>query len=406
MADVYCFLCGANARVAATLEADIESAFNDACPGAPPPPKSSPFHFPPEDVHWQEDLVLLGPLDEYGHELVDTPESTPEAVSAIDVKSVRATYPIVPGDNHAYATVVHRHSLREYNITGNVFPFVHAGCFRIWVIVLEQSPRDLLYPERVLWAVVRQQNLEDPAVSGICGVQYGLEIDRTQMAGDFVAPLANIQYAFRGEAPGGLPPVILCCLARNAYPPNVVSGWWRGAGAMWIFSRPDRHVVVSRYSILPGRLSSVFGRFPLIEAYRYKFVMAPLPPATPGSSVLERVPVEILTMIVEEFEQFTDLTSLLLVSRSVRHKCLTLMDTLVRALAPEWIMPSLQQLKMLEVAGYPRFPWLKYVHYCRTRSPSMRNRWRIFGICQQVLNVAEQMTDEELGQLLPLTVVA
>ncbi|EJD44244.1 hypothetical protein AURDEDRAFT_125282 [Auricularia subglabra TFB-10046 SS5] len=335
MADVYCFLCGANARVAATLEADIASAFNDAFPGAPPPPKTSPFHFHPEDVKWQEDLVLLGPLNEYGDELIDTLESTPEAVSAIDVNSVRLTYPIAPGDNHSYATVVHRHSLREYAITGNVFPFVHAGCFRIWAIVLEQSPRDLVYPERVLWAVVRQQNFDEPAVSGICGIQYGREIDRTQMEGDFVAPLANIQ-------------------------------------------------------------------FPLREAYSYNFSMAPLPPATPGTSSLERVPVEILTMIVEEFAQFSDLTSLLLVSRSVRHICLASMDTLVRALAPEWITPSSQQLKMLEVSGNPRFPWLKYVHYCRTLSPSMRNRWRIFGICQQVLDIAETMTDEELGQL-PLT---
>ncbi|EJD43240.1 hypothetical protein AURDEDRAFT_167655 [Auricularia subglabra TFB-10046 SS5] len=385
MSDVYCFLCGANAQVAATLEADIASAFKDACPGAPPPPKTSPFHFHPEDVKWQEDLALIGPINDRGEELVDPLESAPAVISAIDVKTVQVVYPIAPGDNHAYATVVHRNTHREYSITGNVFPFVHAGCYRIWATVLKQSPRNLLHPDRVLWAVIRRQNIKDPAVSGICGVFYGQEIERTQMEGDLVAPLANIQdalanfrYAFPGATQGPLPYNVLQCLAHNVCEANALFTWWRGPAAMWIFARPDA--------------------FPLGQAYRHGFRMQPLPPAVPGTSPLERLPVEILVTIVENFDQFTDLTSLLLVSKSVRDLCLTSMDTLVRVLAPEWMIPSPEHFKNLEAAGYPSFPWLKYAHYCRVLSPNMRNRWRIFGVCQQVLDIAEDMTDEELGQ--------
>ncbi|EJD37836.1 hypothetical protein AURDEDRAFT_173111 [Auricularia subglabra TFB-10046 SS5] len=68
-------ICGANAQVGAKLAADIGHAVGNTYARAGP--LSSPFHFSLDDVKWQETLVLLGPLNANGDELVNALTYTP-----------------------------------------------------------------------------------------------------------------------------------------------------------------------------------------------------------------------------------------------------------------------------------------------------------------------------------------
>ncbi|EJD34081.1 hypothetical protein AURDEDRAFT_176869 [Auricularia subglabra TFB-10046 SS5] len=295
---------------------------------------------------------------------------------AIDARSVRLLGHLEPGEEHIYATVFHPSSRRHYPVTGNVYPFFHAGCVNIFARVLELSPRTLTNQEQVLWAVVRRHNLYTPSISGINGVIYGREVDLTQTMSEFVARLANAQYACRIEE-GLLPPPIVRCFEQGVYPPGIVHDWWCGSGAMFMFVCPDR--------------------FPIDAAYSHPFTPKQLLPCTGGTSELEQLPIELLTMIGESFAKLADLGSFLVVSKTIRQRCLASVNMLVHALAPEWSRPPPRLLAALKTNGRPSFPWLQYIHYCTTASPSMRNRSRIFGLCQQIMELAQEMADDELG---------
>ncbi|EJD38467.1 hypothetical protein AURDEDRAFT_128901 [Auricularia subglabra TFB-10046 SS5] len=381
MADVYCFICGTNALVALRLVTAIEVAYAHSRPDAPLPPPDTPFHFAPDDVRWQEDLCLVGPLGDSANELFSPYDAAPAAVQAIDAATVRALRPMVPGEHHIYATVTHRESKRDYPVNGNVYPFFHEGCMRIFATVLHRSRADFVHPERALWAIVRRQNLYSPNVSGIDGVEYGLEIDLTQAGYEWTNPLANVQdwMAWQGNQENTLPPAVVRCLERGHYPPSVIHDWWCGCAAMFIFARPDR--------------------YPIFEAFSHTFALTSLPPSAAATSQLERLPTELLATIVECFSTLAGLGTFLVVSKTIRQRCLAFLNTSIRALAPDWMAPPPRVLKALNIARSPPFPWLQYAHYCTTVSTSMRNRARIFGLCEQLVKLAESLTAEELGQV-------
>ncbi|EJD37835.1 hypothetical protein AURDEDRAFT_173110 [Auricularia subglabra TFB-10046 SS5] len=283
--------------------------------------------------------------------------------SAVDVKTVRGLYNIIPGDSHAFLTVTHRDTLRDYTITDDIFPFCHAGCFAIFETVLSQSPRVLSYPARVLWAVIRKQNLGARTASSITGVGYGAEIERTRER-RAVAPLANIQRTYLGSGLDDLPPRVLQCLSCGIYDHTTVKDWWLGSGAMWIFTRPDK--------------------FPLRQAYGNL-----LPAPIAGTSYFDRLPVELVDEVGEHLD-FADFVSFVLAR--------ALGPERVQAHVPDWMLPPPADLEQVEAKQDAPLPWIQYARYCLTSSASMRNRQRIFGIAHQILRIAETMTDEELGQ--------
>ncbi|KZV79970.1 hypothetical protein EXIGLDRAFT_781588 [Exidia glandulosa HHB12029] len=117
---------------------------------------------------------------------------------------------------------------------------------------------------------------------------------------------------------------------------------------------------------------------------------------------MELLPVELLVMVAEELDCLLDVTLLLLVSKTLRHKLVVRMDALVKELAEQWMVPPVDDLAALERAAKDQgrgFPWVKYAHTCAFKSPSMRNRRRIFGICEQIARIAERddLDDEQLG---------
>ncbi|EJD45317.1 hypothetical protein AURDEDRAFT_165531, partial [Auricularia subglabra TFB-10046 SS5] len=178
LAGIDCLTPGGNALVGSKLAADVDRAFEATYAYAAPP--SNPFQCAPEDVQWQEDLVLLGPFNAQGGELIDPLAYTLDDASVVDVKTVRLLPGMIPGDAHAFLTLTHRPTSREYTVTGDVYPFCHAGCFAIFAAVLSKSPRALSYPERVLWAVIRKRNLGARNASAVAGVHYGAELERTR----------------------------------------------------------------------------------------------------------------------------------------------------------------------------------------------------------------------------------
>ncbi|EJD37833.1 hypothetical protein AURDEDRAFT_154250 [Auricularia subglabra TFB-10046 SS5] len=357
----FCFICGGNALVGSRLAADIGHAVGNTYARAGPP--SSPFHCSLDDVKWQENLVLLGPLNANGDELVNPLIYTPNHASVVDVKTVRLLAHIVPGDSHSFLTVTHRDTLRDYIINDDLFPFCHAGCFHIFETVVSQSPRALSYPARVLWAVIRKQNLGARTASVIRGVDYGVEIERTRER-RAVAPLANIQRTYLGSGLDDLPPRVLRCLSRRIYDPATVEDWWLGRGAMWIFTRPDI--------------------FPLLQAYG-----TPLPAPVAGTSYFDRLPVELVDEIGKHLD-FADFVSFILAR--------ALGPERVRAHVPDWMQPPPADVAQVEDEQRMPLPWIQYARCCLASSASMRNRQRIFGIAHQILRIAEDMTDAELGQ--------
>ncbi|EJD32432.1 hypothetical protein AURDEDRAFT_155145 [Auricularia subglabra TFB-10046 SS5] len=315
-------------------------------------------------VQWQEDLVLLGPFNAQGGELIDPLAYTLDDASVVDVKSVRLLPGMIPGDAHAFLTLTHRPTSREYTVTGDVYPFCHAGCFAIFAAVLSKSPRALSYPERVLWAVIRKRNLGARNASAVAGVHYGAELERTRRK-RAVAPLANIQQTVPDPAPAYLPARVLNSLANNAYDRATIRDWWLGRGAMWIFSRPDR--------------------FPLRQAFGDNSLPAPVA----GASYFDRLPFELVAKI-GKLLAFSDFVSFLLAG--------ALDPEEVRARVPDWMQPPPAAIGAVETAQGAPVPWLQYARHCLASSASMRNRQRIFGVAHQLLRVAEEMTDAELGQ--------
>lgn len=133
---------------------------------------------------------------------------------------------VVPGARHAYAEVRHAPSARQYWVTGNSHIFGHAACFAILARATGTGPQRF-------WAAVRRANFAYPAANGICGVEYGAEVDATQ--GHGVLPLANF-------GPPPLPAHIVRALDSSREDEHAVKDFWLGRGAMWVFVRPDECV--------------------------------------------------------------------------------------------------------------------------------------------------------------------
>ncbi|KZV90171.1 hypothetical protein EXIGLDRAFT_750792 [Exidia glandulosa HHB12029] len=376
MADCYCFLCGGNAEVSQILDIDLARMFSAASEKLPDPAVMAKLRFGAHDKLFQRDLCLIGPFDDSNNVLFDPLQIDPDAIYSIDARTVRVLDDVSPGEEHDYATVKHRPTGRDYAISGNTYPFVHKGCLRILHDALAAEGYE--YPERAFWAVVRHMNIDSHAITGIEGVNYGREIEMTH-DDEVVRPLANFLEAY--QCKDTLPKQLVQELEAGQLSQALVYQYWLGVGAMWVHVSPHW--------------------FPYQQTFANPFALCLLPPQSAAHSRLEQLPVELLVMISEELDCFSDIALLLLVSKTVRHMLIPHMDAIVKELAPQWMIPPSNELAVIERAAHAQgrgFPWLKYAHTCRFISPSMRNRWRIFGICDQIAGFAQDLSDEELGQ--------
>lgn len=423
MADVYCFICGANAEVADQLETDLADVAY-TCGARLSAAARRAFLFGPADRTFQTALGLCAPLDLYGDELYDPSAPDARALRSLPAASARLLRGVAPGARHAYAEVRHLRSGRQYWLTAHSHIFAHAACFQLLSATMGGPPG---WVPR-FWACVRKANFAHPAANGICGVDYGAAVDATQGPGA-VVPLGNL-----GSPP--LPPYIRTALAAPRPDPEVVRDFWLGQGAMWVFVRPDV--------------------FPIREALESSFALTSYKPQSftcTGLSRLEDLPVELLSSISCLLGSLSNAMALLCVSKTLRYKLLGSADILARHLLPSaWLPPFVQPYIDIEDmrlgpgeevilagdmeldddvpeppstpdsepvswcfspqgstitdtpattptsscgSGARCFPWLAYARAC-AGSASMRNRARILWICTQIARLANELTLDDM----------
>ncbi|EJD43254.1 hypothetical protein AURDEDRAFT_185675 [Auricularia subglabra TFB-10046 SS5] len=369
MADVYCFICGANAEVADALEADLHELAVEGRRVSPHPAALANFLFSHDDIRFQTDLALVGPFNEDGGELWDPSSDDWDALRRLPASSARILRRISPGRRHEFAEVRHEPSGRQYWITGNSHIFGHAGCFDVLrdVLRLRLGVGDDAWVS-AFWATVRKANFGNTAANGIDSVDYGREVERTKHI--HVVPLANILVSH-----GGVPETLVSALESDVPHDEAHRDYWLGSGQMWIFVRPSE--------------------FPVQQAQASTFELGHFPPAQTlrraHASPLESLPVELLCETAKYLPSAADVASLFAVSRSLRSKIAPSANVLARHFLPDcWIPESLDP-------GPSTFPWLRYARECRMNSTSMRNRRRIFDVCEQIARLVTQLTIEDVN---------
>jgi hypothetical protein len=180
-----------------------------------------------------------------------------------------------------------------------------------------------------------------------------------------------------------------------------------GGGNLWVFRRPDRLVLAWYHS--PRTVISLSSRFPVSEAFSHPLDLVSCPIGVqsefPGKRGLETLPMEVFCSIIKDLPLFS-LLNLLRLDKRYRQKLQSSIDDLVglwlKAQAPHLLPHRVDgphgtdevdwwdaRVSDAGGAGKP-FPWLAYVRACR-RSPSMRNRERIWGIVKQIEQAAKEL---------------
>ncbi|KAH7102772.1 hypothetical protein BKA62DRAFT_617163 [Auriculariales sp. MPI-PUGE-AT-0066] len=303
-----------------------------------------------------------------------------ERLAAIDPSTIRLIANLVPGNLHDYGFLESKDTSDgrgPFTIDALVYPFGHAKCF----LLLEAWVPPLMHPVGNFWATMRAQN--GIFTREVQGVDYG-DIQNAML--QYAWPFWN--YDFEDEYPSNtdLPPKILSAVLRENVDEREVHDYWLGRGQMYVWKRPDL--------------------FPVDEAYasiRPLYVRDnEISSTTPQKASLTGVSAEII-LSVARYLTMREALGLLLLNYSLRSKLLPLVDALAKEQLPGWAFPteheqpSWNQLvstaatdssSVYTVDGV-HFPWLSYARAC-AHSPSMQNRRRIHGICQQIRKLAER----------------
>ncbi|KAH7096213.1 hypothetical protein BKA62DRAFT_663026 [Auriculariales sp. MPI-PUGE-AT-0066] len=373
--DSYCFICGSNARVSASLHQPFQKSGADGIPAE----HKLPFFLDDQDDAFAQDLVSIGPYDEQNNPIIDAfavRPGTAEAarLDAIDSQTIRLVDGLGPGQFHDMGGLGYANDDDAGNFTIHpaVYPFGHALCFRLLGTF---APR-LMNPVGTFWAVVRAQNGNKWTASNIEGLNYG---DITGSMEQFVAPLHNYEYGPDGYEPWTLPPKLDTALRKDTVDPDVISDYWLGAGKIYVFKRPDL--------------------FPVAEAYQdneklYTRDAGALATSQPGPA-LPDLPLELLLAIARPL-LIQDALKLLRLNYALRAKLLPHIDALAKQQLEPWAFAAdfekAAQWDALcadnAVRNDAKFPWFAYARACQ-RSPSMQNRRRIYGICLQLETMAK-----------------
>ncbi|KZV88877.1 hypothetical protein EXIGLDRAFT_162638 [Exidia glandulosa HHB12029] len=361
--DSYCFICAGQAQAAEYLRSQLEEYA-----GVPKP--NPVFLFDAADEAFQTDLVSIGPYDTKSDEPLIDPDKIPgnkremRRLKGVETGTIRKIRDLCPGDNHWVGGLERRVKVRgragSFVISATVYPFGHALCFellRLW------CPR-LMAPVGVFWKTVCAANgLEYTTM--INGVDYGYISGSMEQ---YVLMLHGYDQ--------NLPPELVEDLGKEDVEPeinkNVLRDWWFGKGGMYCWVRPDN--------------------FPVAEARATPFVLASFterhnatPVPAPAVS-LTTLPLDVLLELTP-YLSLHDALALLCLCRTLRSELLPVADTLVKRTIPEWMRPA-DAGATLTGAEEP-FPWLSYAREC-ARSTSIRNRKRIWDVCQQIEALAVQ----------------
>lgn len=369
MAEIYCFICGGDPKVKNVLHHALQ-AHATAMQAAPPSDQALfPLEFGPDDIAFQTNLCLVGPLHPMNNDqLFDPVNDDPKAIAAIDLRTVRMILNLVPASTDDFGLILDKTTQTPFAVTGNTYPFAHSGCMNI--LCGRLIARGYTRPDLAFWAIVRRRNLRSHATTGINDIMYGREIENTHARSIVgTVPLENLRRTAHGVQV--LDSGVKAATAGHI-PQGLLYEYWMGCGAMWVHATPSS--------------------FPFNLAATNPFQLKNHPPRIEGMSALERLPVELLVIIAQKLSGLTDLATLLSLSKTVRYRVAAHVDPIVRVILPEWMVPP------PEYRPKWRFPWLKYAHACMRFSPSMRNRRRIWNICEQIVRFADAMTPAELGQ--------
>ncbi|KAH7100429.1 hypothetical protein BKA62DRAFT_800512 [Auriculariales sp. MPI-PUGE-AT-0066] len=439
-----CFICAGNSLAGMALERspkrDIRQIVNDARPGTEP---QSISQFLQQSIDREHDgnLVLIGPFDTgkdipeqlYSELQVDT--ISPQDLEAIPINSVQTITGCTPHPEFfAYSNLTHKLTNETFHVHSTVYPYAHMSCFGILAGVMRSH--GIPDPARAFWSVARQRNSGNKGYA-IDGIHYGAEMDNTLWAisdHSRVWPLANIQRwvkdtcpdAFKAHQvgkpwlPNQLIDAIVAPRPEELLRTSTNLWWnlyWMKNGKMWLFTRPDRFSMNGAAKLPPLSVLK-----PVVNA---------------GRSPLEGLPLEILLTIAEHAESWRNVVVLVNLSKTLRTAMLSQsdgpnklscgpLDSVMAKLCPPYWAPPTQMIdqftasykdqlwkraqsdadlfiavddNVLSGNFHVTFPWFRWAMFASSHSPNMRNRRRIWNICEEITYVAiDEVGWKELGQ--------
>ncbi|EJD49089.1 hypothetical protein AURDEDRAFT_112788 [Auricularia subglabra TFB-10046 SS5] len=172
-----------------------------------------------------------------------------------------------------------------------------------------------------------------------------------------------------------LPMDIRTALSKTNLDPVDVHNYWLAKECMYVWVRPDK--------------------FPVREAFTEPLQLLSCDIRSEPSN-LAALPWDIL-FLISQYLSLRDILALLALCTSLRARLADSIDSLAKQRLT-WAVPLASgeqdrwdaSLALVDASAWSpcfSFPWLSYARQCE-RSPSMRNRQRIWGICQQYERLA------------------
>lgn len=371
-ADPYCFICGGYARVTNVVLSSFQISANV---NHIPPVDSEPvkqFLFDDADEKFHGDLVSIGPYDRQDEPLIEpifnsgSPAES-ERLNAVDLRSIRMIEDLVPGSLHDLGSLERREGPGYFTINPATYPFGHALCFRLLAAF---SPR-LMQPVSNFWAIIRVLNgPKTPWPRCVNSVDFG-DIDGSHE--QYVWPFHK--YGMQSDddeadaleyEEDNLPKEIRTALNKETLESADLRDYWLTKGCMYVWVRPDK--------------------FPVRAAFEHPLHLLQCKARSQACHFAE-LPVDVLLLIAGHLS-LDDVLSLLALCTTLRAKLAFCVDPIARQHLTSAVPATAgeherwnEMLNQADASSKP-FPWLSYARQCR-QSPSMRNRQRIWNICQQ-----------------------
>lgn len=382
--DTYCSICGGYPNAAEYVNAIFEGSAEVKHIPDVNSKHVQRFLFDDEDQAFDADLVSVGPYDSKDKPLVEAlrfpafqdPEAA-QAICDIDPNSIRMIQDLVLGDVTGFCDLQRREQVYDidreiFPTLSFVYPFGHALCFKLLAAF---SPR-LMQPVGKFWATVRAFN--DPKHATWPPPDNPLDLgdvkgSQQQYVDVFHSYFQGTESSLDMFDPNDndvLPQVLRAVLNKETLDPADVSDYWLNHMYVWV--RPDK--------------------FPIREAFEEPVHLMRCE-ARSLPAAFAALPLDVL-LDIAEYMSLRDVLSLLSLCTTLRAKLAGCMDQLARRCLT-WAVPSVPgeqerwdaSLAQVDASLSQPFPWLAYARQCHL-SPSMRNRQRIWGICQQYERLA------------------